>query len=245
MSHNRYWWHRLPGSDYTPPVYAGLSNDDWHILENWFNDTEKNFPSPGEVSVPGISFLRGLIGGNSITSMVQCGHYVGYSSLMLGFLFRQMGKKNALFSIDIDPVATDYTQVWLNRAGLQDHVRLTVASSSDPTMVEQARAFHGSAPQLVFIDSSHQYGHTLEELDLWWGALKPGGMIVLHDISIYAQQFGGPGDGGVLRAVREWSQKNGVQPFMMNEFVDGSAPPSELTYKDGCGLGLLQKPATG
>ncbi len=243
--HNGYWWHRLKGSDYVPPVYAGLSDYEWLILQQWFDDTEQKFPSPGEVSIPGISFLSGLIGGSAISSIVQCGHFVGYSSLMLGFLFRKMGKKNALFSIDIDPVPTRYTQDWIERAGLQEYVKLSVASSSDPAMVEEARAFHGSSPHLVFIDSSHRYAHTLEELDLWWEALKPGGLIVLHDISVFAQQFVGPDDGGVLRAVREWSEKAGVQPFLMNQFVDGGTQPADLTYKDGCGLGLLQKPLTG
>ncbi|MEY2574899.1 MAG: hypothetical protein QOF80_386, partial [Verrucomicrobiota bacterium] len=33
--HPRYWWHRLPGTDYVPPVYSDLSETEWTVLGEW------------------------------------------------------------------------------------------------------------------------------------------------------------------------------------------------------------------
>jgi len=237
---NRYWWYRLQDTSYVPPIFAGLGDDEWQIMDQWFEDTEAKFPSPGEVSIPGISLLAALIGGNGVGAVVQCGHYVGFSTLLLGFLLRRMSKRNALFSIDIDEASTAYTEKWIQRAGLGDQVRLEICSSSDAALPEAALAFFGRAPQIVFIDSSHQHAHTIEELDLWYEALRPGGLIVMHDVSTFAQSFDATGSGGVQNAVKDWARTRGLTPFLMNSFVT-SQPPDDLVYKDGCGIGLLQK----
>ena len=241
-THNRYWWFNIADTGYVPPVLAALSDAEWQILEAWFEDTERHFPSPGELSVPAISMISALIGGNGISRIVQAGHYAGYSTLLLGFLLRAMGKRQALFSIDIDRPVTEYTQQWATRAGLDDIVRLAVSDSAAADAPTAAAAYLGGAPQLVLIDSSHNYDHTLKELDLWYQAIIPGGMIVMHDASIFAQRFDAAGHGGVRRAALEWAKAHGMQIWTLNGFVDGSQSVEQLTYRDGCGLGFLQKP---
>jgi hypothetical protein len=163
---------------------------------------------------------------------------------MLGFLLRGMNKEHSLFSIDYDPAVTNYTQTWMDRADLNNYVKLTVRDSADPTNVATAEEWLGGKPQIVFIDSSHQYAHTLRELDLWYDQLIPGGLLLMHDVSIYAQRFDSTGAGGVLPAVTEWCEKRGIRPFLFNNFVNGTtiSDPNVLTYKDGCGMGLIQKP---
>lgn len=37
---------------------------------------------------------------------------------------------------------------------------------------------------IVFIDTSHAYDHTLKELGLYWHHLKPGGRFLLHDTEL-------------------------------------------------------------
>ena len=202
--HNRYWWYRLKDTDYVPLVLRGLSDAEWRVLDAWFTETGAKYENPGEISIPGISMLAGIISGNGIGAVVQCGHYVGFSTLLIGFLLRSMGKKNALFSIDIDAAVTGYTQSWVDRAALNEYVALRVGTSSAPSLRETVRAYFSRDPQLVFIDSSHQYTHTLDELDLWYDALVPGGLLVLHDVSVLAQAFDRTNGGGVLTAAREW-----------------------------------------
>jgi predicted O-methyltransferase YrrM len=241
-AHNRYWWYRLHDAQYVPLIFRGLTDSEWSLMDEWFTDTEAKFPSPGEISIPGISMLAGLISGNGLSAIVQCGHYVGYSTLLLGFLLRSMGKFNSLFSIDIDPVSTEYTASWIEKAQLDVYVRLHLGTSADPSLPARATEYFGLPPQLVFIDSSHQYSHTLGELDLWYEALLPGGFMMMHDVSSFAQSFDTTKQGGVLRATTEWAGRRALQLFLINSFVDGRQSTDELTYRDGCGLGLLQKP---
>ncbi|NPC57187.1 CmcI family methyltransferase [Caenimonas soli] len=239
---NRYWWHRVPGNDYVPPVYAGLRHEEWALLKKWFDDGDAHFSGTGECNVPSMSLLHGLIGGNGMSRVVQCGHYIGYSTLLLGFLLRSMGRRQALYSVDIDPAATRYTNTWVKKAQLQDVVRLSVRNSADPEAVAEAQRYLGGAAQIVFIDSSHQYAHTLEELDAWFPALCEGGFLILHDTSAYAATFD-PKGGGVGKAVTEWCERKGLRSMALNGFVDGGTP-GDYPYLDGCGLTLIQKPKT-
>lgn len=240
-SHNRYWWHRAPATDYVPLPYAMLDDAEWALLSAWFEDTEKKYRNTGEANVPPMSLLLGLISGNALSRLVQCGHFVGYSTLLLGFLLRRMGRQNALYSIDIDAAVTAYTAGWIERAGLGGQVHLEVADSAAADGPAKAAAyFGGRPPQLVFIDSSHQYAHSLKELDLWFDVLPQGGLLVLHDTSRFAAAFDSTGQGGVFRAVSEWCAARGRTALMLNSFVTGGSP-GDFPYLDGCGLSIIQK----
>ena len=241
-THNRYWWFRFSGAEYVPALFDLLTDTEWDIIEQWYADSEIKFQGPGECSVPAMSMLLGLITGNNISRMVQLGHYIGFSTILLGFIFRRMGHKGAIFSVDIDPKATEYTQSWLNMAGLNDHVSLLVSDSADSTVPSNAINYLGGSPQLIFIDSSHQYKHTIQELDLWHEHLAPGGFIFLHDVSLFAAQFDSTQQGGVRTALSEWLKVRNVDVSMINSFCDGTQRVDELTYRDGCGLGIIQKP---
>lgn len=240
-SANRYWWNNHSGARYLPPVLSSLSDTEWSILREWYEDTEKKFSSPGEISIPGISLLASLIAGNNLSSIVQCGHYVGYSTLLLGFLLRYMQNKHSLYSIDIDATVTTYTQNWVYSANLSDYVKLTVADSASSEQPTKAMEYLKKEPQLLFIDSSHRYSHTLLELELWFPHLAEGGFVVLHDASQFASEFDSSGEGGVYRAILEWSDRNNAKPFLINSFVQ-STTPNRLIYRDGCGLAIFQKP---
>jgi predicted O-methyltransferase YrrM len=241
INHNRYWWHRAPGTDYDPLIYSFMSADEWDLMLDWFEDTERLYESTGEANIPPLSFLFGLISGNALSRIVQCGHYVGYSTLLIGFLLRRMGKCNSLFSIDIDPEVTAYTANWLSKANLNAQCALHVADSADSTLPALARNyFGGDSPQMVFIDSSHQYEHTLKEMELWYSALPRGGFLVLHDTSKFASCFDSTGKGGVLRGVAEWCAIHNCNSLMVNSFVEGGKP-GDQPYLDGCGLAILQK----
>jgi predicted O-methyltransferase YrrM len=187
-----------------------------------------------------MSVLLGLVMGSGIRRIVQLGHYAGFSTLLFGFMLRHMGAPHGLISYDIDPGITDYTADFVKRAGLEDYVRLVVRDSAASENLAEASAYLGGDPQLIFIDSSHQYEHTLRELDLWYPHLKPGGIIAMHDVSEFAHTFDGTGAGGVFRAVAEWLLSNPVPALMLNRGNWG-IPFEELCYTDGCGLGLIQK----
>ncbi len=241
---NRYWWFQRPRNRYVPPVLAFLSDGEWALLERWYDETDRSFSSTGECNVPTISLLQGLVMGSGIRNILQIGHYIGYSTLLLGFMVRRMGFRQSVISVDIDPQSSAYTKEWLARAGLDDFVRVVVSDSVAPELPAAVREHLGCPPDLVFIDSSHAYRHTLRELDLWYAALSPGGIMVLHDASEFATAFDDAGEGGVRRAVDEWLPGSGAgaRAIMLNRDFGASMDADRLVYGDPCGTAIIQKP---
>lgn len=237
--HRRYWWHRFGGRKYAPPIYSDLSDEEWEILEAWFEDSER-VGAGGEMSVPMISVIQAFVMGSGIRSIVQLGHYKGYSTLLMGMMLRRMGVEKGLVSIDIDQGMTDRVQKWIERAGVDKQVTLIVSDSAEPGVASAAEIALGRAPRMVIIDSSHQYAHTVRELDLWWEALAPGGMFFLHDCSEFARRWDSTGEGGVRRALEEWLPRHPEAASIMIEGDPHCDGP--VAYADGCGLCMMQKP---
>jgi predicted O-methyltransferase YrrM len=241
--HGRFWWHHLNATDYEPPIYATLDDDEWRVMRNWYAATAAR-NAIGEINVPAMSLVQGLVTGNGLRRIVQLGHFYGYSALLIGFMLRRMGGQRTLFSVDIDEEATRFTQTWVDRAGVQDVVALRTGDSADPRSRDAALQAIGGAPELVIVDSSHQYGHTLRELDLWVACLPPAGLMLLHDVSVYAESFDAAGAGGVRRALAEWvADRDYVALLNLNGDLPEGTDPNEVTYKDGCGMGILQRVA--
>ena len=57
--HPRYWWHQLPGNDYVPPIYSDLTEAEWVVLREWYDETDRN-GLIGECAVPLASCIRFL-----------------------------------------------------------------------------------------------------------------------------------------------------------------------------------------
>ena len=226
---------------YVPPIYANLNEQEWQFLQDWFAETSRQ-DLVGECAVPIMSLLHGLVMGSSIRRMVQLGTHAGYSTLLLGFFLRQMNASRGLCTFEIGESLCVYTQGWLERTGLADFVHVELRSSLDPASPDLAWEYLGGTPEMVFIDSSHEYGNTRAELDAWYPALAPGGLIVLHDSSEFAAGFDVTARGGVKRALREWRGLHPeVESISLNHNVRVMETP-EMIYKDFCGVGLIQKP---
>jgi cephalosporin hydroxylase len=239
--HGRFWWHHLHGVDYVPTIYSVLTDDEWQLMEDWYAATLAA-DSIGEINVPAMSMIQGLISGNGIKRVVQLGHYYGYSALLIGFWLRRMGQGGQLVSIDIDPLATAFTAEWLERAGLQDTVFLKLGDSADQRNIEDIKATLGGMPQLTVLDSSHQYDHTKRELELWVPHMPRHSLLLLHDTSTYARSWDANGKGGVQQAIKDWIPKRKDVAFLsLNDQVGDPEKPGDLVYQDGCGLGILQK----
>lgn len=237
----RFWWHRLAGNDYVPPIYASLTDEEWQLMADWYDDTTcENLI--GECAVPVMSLLQGFVLGSNVRRIVQLGTHSGYSALLLGFFLRRSKAYRGLISFEIGEPLCAYTRTWLERARLSEYVHVEHRSSLDPASPAMAHDYLGGPPQLVFVDSSHEYGSTLAELDSWYPELAPGGLMVLHDTSEFAASFDATRQGGVRRALREWRHLHpGVETFSLNHDVPAMESPS-MVYQDFCGAGVIQKP---
>lgn len=237
--HNRFWFWRIPGIAHDPLIYHFLDDKEKALLKEWYIETEEK-ELIGECTPPMVSLLSGFFGGNIVTRVVQLGHYAGYSSLLLGVALKKMtGGK--LYTIDISEPMTDFTRGWINKFDLQDTVHAEVSDSAAPAVAEKAKTFLGGAPQAVIIDSSHTYDHTIKELDLWMPQLVENGFIFLHDASEVAKEYD-PEKGAVAGALKDWCKANDYNYFVLN---GGDVTPAEshskLVYRDGRGLGIIQK----
>ena len=77
--HPRYWWHRLPGTDYVPAIYLDLSEPEWTVLANGMPRRIAAGPI-GECAVPLISLLHGLVMGNRTAASRSSGHAPAFRS---------------------------------------------------------------------------------------------------------------------------------------------------------------------
>lgn len=237
----RYWWHRLPGMDFVPPIYSDLAKEEWEIVRQWYEETDRS-GEIGECAVPLVSLLQGLVLGNRVTRMVQLGTCSGYSALLLGFMLRRMGAERGLFSLDINPELCALTRRWLELAGLTNYVTVAEGDSLDQQSLAAAREFFANEPELILLDSSHEYLATLRELELWYPILQVGGIFLLHDVSRFAADFDLTRQGGVRRAFAEWRRAHPeAEAICLNAESQTMDLPRPL-YKDACGLGLIHKP---
>jgi predicted O-methyltransferase YrrM len=240
-THPRYWWHRLSGMEFVPPIYSDLRADEWEIIRGWYAETDRN-DRIGECAVPLISFLHGIVMGNRVDRIVQLGTCSGYSALLLGFMLRRMNAAHGLFTIDVDPEMCALARRWITRARLDDFVEIAELNSTDRNAPSAAQKYLHASPDLIIIDSSHEYASTQHELDLWYPTVAPGGLIVLHDVSRFAAGFDLTQAGGVRRAFDEWRKlHNDAETFCLNGEARSMQDASSF-YKDFCGLGLIHKP---
>jgi predicted O-methyltransferase YrrM len=242
--HSRYWWHRLPGNDYVPSVYSELSEGEWAVLQEWYAETDRSGPI-GECAVPLISLLHGLVMGNRISRIAQLGTCAGYSALLLGWMLRRLNAPRGLFTLDLDPAMCVLSRGWIGRGGLEDFVEVAEGNSLDDRSIVAAREYLKGDPELIILDSSHEYQATLTELELWYAALAPGGLLILHDVSEFAVDFDVTRQGGVRRAFTEWRKGHPEVEALSLNADSRSMEAQRPLYKDACGLGLIHKPQYG
>lgn len=85
--------------------------------------------------------------------------------------------------------------------------------------VEWLTALHDDALDWVYLDTTHEYGRTIAELEQAWRVVRPGGIIAGHDFS---RAFP-----GVMQAVAEFVTSTGTTL----ELYDGDLLPSYFIQK--------------
>ena len=222
---------------YIPFIFHLMTDQEREVLLRWYEASKEDWSyGDGASGFVAMSTISGFLLGSGINSLVQCGHYIGFSTLILGSMFRYMGKKHAIYSMDVHERAHNYTLKWIDEAGLNDYVKCVLMSSDNPDNVQNARTYFDDDIQTVFINSAHTYSHTLRELGLWFHALQPGGIIFMHDVSELAKTYDSEGRGGVRPATLEFLNTVAASGVLLN----GSHNDFKV-YGDPCGLGIIQK----
>jgi predicted O-methyltransferase YrrM len=224
-------WFRVAGNR-DPAIAFMLDDGEIQVLADWHADIVKQGLNV-DIGFPVISFVGTLIYAHQMRNVVQLGHYVGFSSLIIGMILRKISPEARLISFDIDQRVTDCCNEWIDRAGLAHIVCNVCADSTDPITAEFAGAHLTGQPELAFIDASKQYQNTITEIRLWSKYIN--GFIISHDVSALAKGDQANGPKGVADGLVDSAQ------FAANELliIDPHAERGGgFPYIDPCGLGI-------
>jgi hypothetical protein len=94
-----------------------------------------------------------------------------------------------VYSVDLDfgprsgvESGFDRPPWWAQEAGLW-----SARSGSDTS--DEAAEFIPAELDILFIDTSHRYQHTLDELKMYVPRVRPGGMVLMHDVELTIGQM--------------------------------------------------------
>ena len=168
--------------------------------------------------------------------ILQLGTYIGFSAIALGGLLSTSTKGGLIYTVEINKSKQIKARYYAKKAGLMDIIEFIDGSSTDPDIVELLAKY--GPFDLIFIDSSHAYQHTLDELRIYVEDGKftsSSTLVALHDAGEAAKDFDPTHEGGVRRALEEWiNLKNNKRKYQLFIFE----PPM---YPNPCGLAIVRK----
>lgn len=182
-----------------------------------------------------MSMLYTLIHCCQMHRVLQLGTYIGFSALILADALMKTNDENnpsVLYTVDPAIPQSMKARTYIEEAGLSGIVHYVDGKSTHPEVVEFLEA---KAPyDLIYIDSSHGYFTTTEELRIYWPLVRSHGLLTLHDSSEFAASFDPENEGGVVRALREWIPLTpDCEPLFMRQPV----------WRNPCGFFLGTKQA--
>jgi len=129
-------------------------------------------------SEPSVSeFLGELAFYQRANNVVELGCYVGWTSAHIALGLQAAGNGGQLWCLDYDARFLDAARSNLTRLGLNGSVKFVKGLSLESATL----AALPKTIDLLFIDTSHEYRDTLNEIAAYLPKLAPGGLIVLHD----------------------------------------------------------------
>jgi len=125
-----------------------------------------------------LPFMVELVESLGATKVVELGTRSGLSTV--AWLHALEATDGHLWSVDMDPAPDLGLEV--------DRWTFIQGDDCDPDVYSQLP----SGADIVFIDTSHAYDHTLQELRLYRWLVRPGGRLVLHDTELPQPELVGP-----------------------------------------------------
>jgi len=240
------------GKEQNPHVYyvnaikqstyrAILSDEALAVLEEIACDEE--YAGSGDAHM--LSLLATLIHACQMTKVAQIGTWIGFSTVVMAGALARVESANKPTLLTVDPAIPELEKAkkYVRRAGLHDYVQFLAGSSLDPMVQEAIRK---SGPyDMAFIDSQHDYDVCSVELRAVWPAVKEGGILAAHDSSNFAAGYDTKQQGGVVRAITEWIDEEGIgqslflTPPLWNPvglFIAFKIPQSEVPLKGSIGV---------
>lgn len=126
--------------------------------------------------------------------IVELGIRGGESSRIFAYAAKEVGAE--MIGVDIVPCAYPGTFV----------------QSDDVAYASVYKSTYGADIDVLFIDTSHYYDHTVQEINAWFPLLSTSALVIFHDTNMmmkHTRKNGTIGDGwnnnrGVIRAIEEY-----------------------------------------
>jgi predicted O-methyltransferase YrrM len=154
--------------------------------------------------------------------IVELGVYEGQSTKIFDLVNREYN--SSLISCDVQPPASfNYTNIHNGTFIMMDDIQFSnIFASHDPRRID-----------VLFIDTSHLYDHTVQEIKSWFPLLSDKALVMMHDTHLdgngYYRKNGNKGvnwnnERGVIRAIEEYFgfQCNEKEDFQMTVQKDGN-----------------------
>ena len=131
--------------------------------------------------------------------IVELGVRGGESSRVFSYINEELGSR--ITGVDID--SCPYEEKIVNS---------TFIKADDCLYAKQYQTLHGANIDVLMIDTSHMYEHTVQEIEAWFPLLKPTALAIFHDTNLgltYVRHNGTTGTGwdnnrGVIRALEKY-----------------------------------------
>lgn len=171
------------------------------VLDNMEKDTE--FIGSAEPYLSSLlSFITLLAEPKKI---LEIGTLIGYSTLIMADALSQNNNPNSkIFSVDPEISKTRIARKYFARAGLERYVEFIEGKSLDPDVIKLLD--YEKPFDLLFIDSLHNYRQTKNEIDVLIDLVGPDGVVICHDSGLLAQEFDTEKQGGVRKALVEFTK---------------------------------------
>jgi cephalosporin hydroxylase len=115
--------------------------------------------------------------------IIETGIAHGGSLIFHASILELIGGGGRVLGIDID--IREHNRAEIERHPMYRRITMIQGSSTDPAIVEQARAFaEGAERVLVVLDSNHTHEHVLRELELYSPLVTRGSYLVVFDTVI-------------------------------------------------------------
>jgi len=165
--------------------------------------------------------------------IVELGIRGGESSRIFGYVAKETGA--SLIGVDIVPCSYPIG---------------TFIQSDDVAYASVYKNTYGSDIDVLFIDTSHYYAHTVEEIKAWFPLLSKTALVIFHDTNMmvkFTRKNGTTGSGwnnerGVIRAIEEYFGTSFKETESFSTTVNREGEKWAISHEKYCsGLTVCRK----
>lgn len=168
-------------------------------------------------------------------------HYIEVGTRDKGNIAWLSGKLDphaVIIDIDIEQVIPAQQRV-RDVIGEKQNIHFIEGDCLAPAVIRQAEAaLAGKLADVIFLDSSHLYSHFMAEIDIYWGLLRPGGVMLVHDVYWEGNEL----EKGKAQAFDQIDKHIPVWVVYMNEKIGRFFRPHWKATPVWGGVGIIVKP---